>query len=331
MIRRLIFIISASLLSLSVLPQEVLVEAEIDSADIYIGDQIDYTVTVTQPPDIYLDIPEYGDTLYSKLEIISQSEVDTTFEDTGEIVLTKRYTITSFDTGYYQIPPYYLEYETAQGKKRFYSEYVPLRVKRVDITPSDSTDVIFDIIGPEKVGYTVGEILPWILLAIVVVTVAWLIYKYLPRRKAKHEDEGPVIPDEPIHIITFRALDKLEKKQLWQAGKVKEYYSELTEILRYYIEIRYNIRALEMTSEEILSGMGYMDLGTDNLSLLRDLLQNADLSKFAKYKHNAETNESALVDARNFVKSTYQRIEENEEGRNNKKSMKQGKEVGEDD
>ncbi|MBN1388165.1 MAG: hypothetical protein JW965_06940 [Bacteroidales bacterium] len=325
--RRVLLLIISVLICISALPQKVLVEAEIDSADIYIGDQVKYTVRVTQPPEIYLDMPEYADTLYDKLEILSQAPVDTTFEDTGEMVLTKSYTITSFDTGYYQIPPYYLEYETGQGKKRFYSEYVPLRVKRVDITPPDSTDVIFDIIGPEKIGYSVGEILPWVLLAVILMIAARLIYKYLPGRKVKEEEEKPSIPAEPIHIITFRALDKLERKQLWQAGKVKEYYSELTEILRYYIEVRYSIPALEMTSEEILSGLGNKDVGPDNLSILRKLLQNADLSKFAKYKHDAVTNESAMQNARDFVKATYKQVEENNNCRDNKKTLKQGKEV----
>lgn len=296
-------------MSLLALPQKVLVEAGLDSSDIYIGDQVEYTVKVRQPTDIYLGMPEFTDTLHSNIEILSQSPVDTTYEDTGEMVLTKSYTITSFDTGYYQIPPYYLEYETEQGKKRFYSEYVPLRVGRVDISPPDSTDVIFDIIGPEKVGYSAGEILPWIFLVIVLATAAWFIYKYLPRSKRKEEKEGPKIPAEPIHIITFRALDKLEKKKLWQEGKVKEYYTQLTEILRFYIEIRYEIRALEMTSEEILTALGKEDVPGDKLSLLRKLLQNADLSKFAKYKHDAETNESAVTDAREFVKATYRRVE----------------------
>ena len=284
--RKLLLIILSLIISLSALPQNVLVEASLDSADIYIGDQVEYTIKVTQPPDIYLNMPEYTDTLYSKLEILSQSPVDTTYEDTGEMVLRKSYTITSFDTGYYQIPPYYLEYETGQGKKRFFSEYVPLRIKRVDIAPPDSTDVIFDIVGPERVGYSVGEILPWIFLVLGLVIAVWLIYKYMPRRKKKEEEKGPKIPAEPIHIITFRELDKLEKKKLWQAGKIKEYYSDLTEILRYYIEVRYSIRALEMTSEEILSGLGNENIEPDSLSLLRKILHNADLSKFAKYKHD---------------------------------------------
>ncbi len=329
--RKLLLIILSLIISLSALPQNVLVEASLDSADIYIGDQVEYTIKVTQPPDIHLNMPEYTDTLYDKLEILSQSPVDTTYEETGEMVLRKSYTITSFDTGYYQIPPYYLEYETGQGRKRYFSEYVPLRVKRVDIAPPDSTDVIFDIVGPERVGYSVGEILPWIFLVLGLVIAVWLIYKYMPRRKKKEEEKGPKIPAEPIHIITFRELDKLEKKKLWQAGKIKEYYSDLTEILRYYIEVRYSIRALEMTSEEILSGLGNENIEPDSLSLLRKILHNADLSKFAKYKHDDEINESAMTNAREFVKATYQRVEDNEDERATEGVIQEGKEVSDDE
>lgn len=313
------------------LPQKVIVEAGLDSSEIYIGDQVEYTVKVRQPSDIYLEMPEFTDTLHSNLEILSQSPVDTTYEKTGEMILTKHYTITSFDTGYYQIPPYYLEYQTEQGKKRFYSEYVPLRVRRVDITPPDSTDVIFDIVGPEKVAYSAGEILPWVLLAIVLATATWLIYKYLPRKKRKEVEEGPKIPAEPIHIITFRALDKLEKKRLWQGGKVKEYYSELTETLRFYLEVRYEIRALEMTSEEILKALGKEDIDSDKLSLLRKILQNADLSKFARYKHDAETNELAIKEAREFVRATYLRAEYTEDEVDTDKVERERKESSDDE
>jgi len=306
MMRKSFLYILLLILSLNLSAQDVRVKAALDSTDIYLGDQVQYTVTVRQAPGLELIMPEYRDTLYRNIEIISQSEIDTSFDKSGEMILRKSYIITSFDTGYYQIPPFYLEYETSQGKRRFYSDYVPLRVKRVDITPPDSTDVIFDIAGPEKVGYGAGEILPWVFLAIAVLIASYLAYKYLPRRKKQPEQAGPPKPDEPIHIITFRKLDKLERKGLWQEGKIKEYYTELTEILRYYIEIRYNIRALEMTSEEILAGTGSKDIEKDQLPRLKTVLQNADLAKFARYKHDAQTNKSAISDAREFVRATYQ-------------------------
>lgn len=307
MMRKLFLFTAALILSFALAAQDVTVVARLDTGEIYLGDQVRYTLTVRQPEGLKLIMPAYRDTLYRDIEILSQSQVDTSYGKSGNMILRKSFIITSFDTGYYQIPPFYLEYETGQGKKRFYSDYVPLRVKRVEVTPPDSTDVIFDIIGPEKVGYSAGEILPWVFLAFLALLASWLLYKYLPKKKMKDEPRGPQIPEEPIHIITFRELDKLERKALWQEGKTKEYYSELTEIIRYYIEIRYSIRALEMTSEEIVQTLSRGDVMEDQLQNLKIILQNADLAKFARYRHDADTNRSAISSSREFVKATYQR------------------------
>ncbi len=309
MMRKLFSFILSFLFCLSLGGQDVTVKAQLDSANIYLGDQVDYSVTITQPADIRLSIPAYSDTLYRGLEIVSQSEIDTAYSDSGKITLRKSFTITSFDTGYYQIPPFYAEYQTPQGKKAFYSDYVPLRVNRVDIAPPDSSEVIFDIVGPEKVGYGAGEILPWVFLVLVAIVAGWLLYKYLPRKEKKEEEKGPPMPDEPVHIIVLRELDKLEKKGLWQAGKIKEFYSELTDILRYYLEMRYAIPAPEMTSWEIIKSLGKSKIEDDQVLRLKNILKNADLSKFARYKHTAQINSSAIPDGREFVKATYRREE----------------------
>lgn len=309
MMRKLFSFILSLLFCLSLGGQDVRVKAQLDSANIYLGDQVDYSVTITQPADIRLSIPAYSDTLYNGLEIVSQSEIDTTYSETGKITLRKSFTITSFDTGYYQIPPFYTEYETPQGRKAFYSDYVPLWVNRVDIAPPDSSEVIFDIVGPEKVGYGAGEILPWVFLVLIAIVTGWLVYKYFPRKAKKEEEKGPPMPDEPIHIIVLRELDKLEKKGLWQAGKIKEFYSELTDILRYYLEMRYAIPAPEMTSWEIIKSLGKSKIEDDQVLRLKNILKNADLSKFARYKHTAQINSKAIPDGREFVKATYRREE----------------------
>jgi len=280
----LLFIISLPLIS-----QDITVEAKLDSSDVLIGDHINYTVTVRQPSGIRLLMPEYTDSLYTGLEILSQTEIDTSYLDNDELFLSKNFTITSFDTGFYQIPPFYLELETNKSRKRFYSDYVPLRVSRTDITPPDSTDVVFDIIGPQKVGYSASEILPWILLAIAIIAGSWFFIKYWPWKPEKEKPEQARMPSEPIHIITLRELDKLEKKKLWQEGMVKQYYSELTDILRYYIEIRFNNNALEMTSEEILNHYSIKELREKTIRDLESILRNADLAKFAKYTHDEGT------------------------------------------
>jgi len=305
MMRKPLLLMFTFVLSLTAGAQDVKVKAELDSSDIYIGDQALYTVTVNQPRGIHLFMPVYGDTLMENIEIISQQAVDSSYDDSGDLVLKKKYTITSFDTGYYQIPPFYLEYETGSGKKRFYSDYVPLMVSRVGISLPDSTDVIFDILGPEKVRYGTAEILPWVMVAIVLLITGWLVYRYMRGRAGQKNEDMQSMPEEPIHIITFRELDKLEKKKLWQAGRVKEYYSRLTDILRYYIWIRFRVRALEMTSDEILSALADEEIEKGELIPLKKVLQNADLSKFARYAPGAEMNMAAMDHARHFVKQTY--------------------------
>ncbi len=329
MMKRFFSVILFVIMCIPLISQEVTVEAKIDSSNIFIGDHAVYSITVNQPPDIKLLMPDLKDSLCTDIEILSQSLTDTSLNDMGQMILKKDYIITSFDTGFYQIPPYYLEYNTGQGEKRYYSGYVSLKVNRVDITPPDSTDVIFDIAGPEHAGYSPGEILPWVLLVLLVGTGIWLLYRFLPGKKEKEVQEGPKIPDEPIHIITFRELDKLEKKKLWQEGKVKQYFSELTDILRYYIAIRFGINAMEMTSEEIIALMNKEKTGRDEQEILRRILQYADLSKFAKYIHDASINTSSLSDARKFVKNTY-KYESDTVKEEDRQTEQEGKEVNDD-
>lgn len=310
--RKLCFILIIIFAELAAGAQDVRVKAEVDSNNVFIGDHIRYSLVVEQPADIELSLTEYNDTLVENLEILSQSPVDTAITDNGRMVLKKDFLITSFDSGFYQIPPYRVSHKTEMGIKNYYSDYVPLKVNRVNIAPSDSTDVIFDIVSPEKVGYSAGEILPWVLLAIAVITGAILGYKYLKRPKKTEEEEKSKIPDEPIHIITFRELDKLEKKELWQKGKVKEYYSRLTDILRFYLEIRYRIKALEMTSEEIINKLSGEGIEKNNFESLKVILRNADLSKFARYSHDNKTNTGSMEATRSFVRDTYKTDEQPE-------------------
>lgn len=312
--RKLCFIFIIIFAELAAGAQDVRVKAEVDSNSVLIGDHIRYSLVVEQPADIQLNLTEYNDTLAENLEILSQSPVDTAMTDKGRMVLKKNFLITSFDTGFYQIPPYRVSHKTEKGIKNYYSDYVPLKVNRVNVAPSDSTDVIFDIVSPAKVGYSAGEILPWVLLAIAVITGAILGYKYLKRPRKTEEEEKSKIPDEPIHIITFRELDKLENKELWQKGKVKEYYSRLTEILRFYLEIRYGIRALEMTSEEIINKLSGEGIEKNNFESLKVILRNADLSKFARYSHDSKTNTGSMDAARTFVRDTYKTNDPDQEG-----------------
>ncbi|HUS86265.1 MAG TPA: hypothetical protein VMW76_03410 [Bacteroidales bacterium] len=293
--------------------QEISVKSWVDSSRIFIGDQVFYNIEILQPPETKLFVPIQQDTLIDKIEVLSTSIPDTSLISNDQVKIIYRQLITSFDTGRYEIPPFYVELKTNFGVQRFFSGYSVLDVLRVDITPSDTTDVIFDIIGPRKAPITAGEILPWILLAILVVLIAYRTYKYITGREKKLEDDRSNMPTEPMHIIALRELDKLEKLKLWEKGEVKKHYSMLTETVRRYLDRRYLINSMEMTSSETLDSLKDIGFGNKEMTrILEVLFFNADLSKFARYVPDNEYNRMSIDHARHFIKETFRLSEVND-------------------
>lgn len=285
--------------------QDVTVTATFDTSRIYVGDQINYTVTIDQPAELVLEVPVLRDTLCKKIEIISGPVIDSISAESNRFKITNKYLITSFDSGFYEVPPTYAEIRNESGIKRFYSSYTPLEVMRVRIAPSDSTAKIFDIIAPYKAPVTLGEILPWLLIAALVSASIWVIIRILKRfKKIKKEPETVINPD-PAHVIAFRELEKLGNDQLWQKGEVKLYYSRLTEILRQYLENRYGVYSLEMTTSETLEALLRTGFKKDDLYVsLKTILNGSDLVKFAKYKPDPVENDVHFRNSWAFVEAT---------------------------
>jgi hypothetical protein len=198
----------------------------------------------------------------------------------------------------------------ANGIKRFYSGYSPLAVMRVKLTPPDTTAKIFDIIKPYRAPLTIGEILPWILTAFIAAAVIWgaiILFKRL--RKKKEAPEIVKNPD-PAHIIAFRELEKLRLEELWQKGEIKQYYTRLTEILRLYLENRYGVCSLEMTTHETLDALVKTGFRRDaSYNILKNILTGSDLVKFAKYKPEATEHEEHFQNSWKFVENT-KKVEE---------------------
>ncbi|MGA1976560.1 MAG: hypothetical protein ABSG89_01755 [Bacteroidales bacterium] len=285
--------------------QDVSVSAVFDTSRIYIGDQTHYTVTLNKPAGMKLSLRQFRDTLCKNIEIISGPVSDSIKTGNDRIKITNRYLITCFDSGYYQVPPAYAEIKEAGGIRRFYSEYSPIEVIRVKIAPADSTIKIFDIIKPYRAPLTLGEILPWILIALLgaslISGIIFLIKKYWKRGI----ETEPVKNPDPAHVIAFRELEKLRNDQVWQKGEIKQYYSRLTEILRQYLENRYGIFSLEMTTSETLEELLKTGFRKDEkYNLLKNILNGSDLVKFAKYKPEPDENEVHFDNSWKFVDMT---------------------------
>jgi hypothetical protein len=285
--------------------QDVKITASFDTSRIYIGDQIKFSILVDQPSDLKLTLPVFKDTICKNIDILSGPVFDTTVIQPGRIKILQKYLISSFDSGFYQVPPVFAEMKSESGLKRFYSDYAQLEVMRVKIAPADSTAKIYDIISPYRAPVTMGEILPWVFLLAIIGVLVWLGIKYIHKLKTSKKGIEPIINPDPAHVIAFRELEKLRDEKLWQQGEIKLYYTKLTEILRQYLENRYSVFSLELTTFETLEALLKTGFKKDTAyNQLKSVLTGADLVKFAKYNPEATENEIHFQTSWEFVMAT---------------------------
>ena len=311
MTRSLIYLFLPLLLIAEAIPaagQDVKVTSSFDSSRIYIGDQVRFTVTIDQPENLNLALPAFRDTLTENIEIISGPVIDSAKKD-GRVRIFEHYLVTSFDSGRYQVPPVFAEVKNESGLKRFYSDYAFLEVQRVKITPPDTAAKIFDIVKPYRAPVTAGEIIPWVLAAGIAAALVWLAIRFIRRRKLSQGEEEIFVNPDPAHVIALRELERLRDEKIWQSGEIKLYYTRLTEILRQYLENRYHVYSLELTTSETLAALLKTGFRKDsNYELLRNVLTGADLVKFAKYQPAPAEHDSAFTEAWNFVSATKEEL-----------------------
>ena len=139
-------------------------------------------------------------------------------------------------------------------------------------------------------------------MALLAAIVALVIY--FKRRKPKEKEVAPPPPPVPAHIIAMRELEELRAKKLCEQGFVKEHCAGLADILRAYIEKRYRVPALEQTTDELMAALRISALSKDKHTELQNLLQLADLAKFAKWKPSLPETDNMLASAIAFVQQT---------------------------
>ncbi len=234
-----------------------------------------------------------------------------TMAEGENLKISQRHRLTSFDSGFYEIPPLKFHIRSGQWSDSIESNPLYLLVHSVAV---DST--IYDIKAPIHLPLSFLEVFPFVVGGLVLVVAIYFIFRYLRRRKKKKGLFTPDRPEDPAHVVALRELDRLREEKLWQRSEFKPYYTRLTDTIRRYMERRYNIPAMEMTSYEILDTWKLSERPDDDLSAkLNRLLNLADLVKFAKEKPVASDNEENLDRAYEFVKKTawVQKVEEEED------------------
>ncbi len=306
-----LFLISLSILRLGAQELHPIITAERDS--ILIGDQINLKIQVSTNPETKIAWPRFEDFLIPKVEIISRSEIDSLWNE-NSLNLQQNLIITSFDTGYYEIPGLEFTYQNA-GDEAYLKSLTNDLGLYVYTVAVDTTQAIMPIKGPISSPYTWKEIAPWLLLGLIVIGMIFFLIYYF-RRKSKQE---PVFkpkskPRIAPHIIALNGLEKLKEKKLWQEGKFKQYYTELIDIIRVYLDDQFGIDAMEMTSEEINQMVEREDKIDKKIKQkLSEALSMSDLVKFAKEKPIANINDVNLANLVEFVDKTHDLNKKTEE------------------
>ena len=287
--------------------QDIQVLSRLDKNSILIGDQTVLRVIVHQPAKEHVDGPKFTDTISSKIQIVGAPKLDTIIEnnDKNQITVRQNIVITAFDAGSYTIPPFNVSTKGGVLKTNEQS----LKVETVKV---DTTKAIYDIKDPMAVNYNWLDWLrdnwPWVVIVLLVIAIVTGVIWYLRTRPKVEKVVEEVKPVMPIHAIALNKLNELRNRKLWQNGQVKEYYIELSDVLREYIEKRYDVKTHEKTTEEIFLGLKHKEITGENRHKLSQVLLLSDLVKFAKENPPPAENDLSMDNAVSFVMQTQQII-----------------------
>jgi hypothetical protein len=272
-----------------------------DSSQIQIGDPLKIRLTLKHPNNLSIPFPAAADTL-GNLETISVSKIDTSAEGNSKI-LSQVYTVSAYDSGEFHAGPVKIYFKNSSGElDSISSNDVPVTVNTLDV---DTAKPFKAIKAPLDVPYSWREFIYYIIagvLLIIAIVVGVILYKKYKKQKPAVVERPK--PRDPAHIWARKELKRLEEEKLWQKDDVKLYYSRLTDILRYYLEFRYNWYAMENTTEEIESEMAQFNLKEKAKENLLSILRAADLVKFAKMIPAPDANMRAMESAYKFIDFT---------------------------
>ena len=289
--------------------QKIQARAVIDSTHVLIGDQVNLRIELDQPNNADIQFPVIGDSLSATIEVLERSPLDTfQLDETEQIKIIQNLTITSFDSGRQVVPAFQflLKYDELYDT----IETLPAEFF-VHSMPLDTTKGPVDIKRPYGAPVTLKEVSPYILGAILIGALLFFLFYYIQRkRKNKPMFARPVKPKEPAHVIALRELDRIKEEKLWQTEHIKTYYSVVSDTLRTYIEDRFNIQAMEFTTDETIKAFEAQKnlLASKSLEELKNILSLSDLVKFAKYHPLPDDHNLTLMNAYFFVNQT--KIEE---------------------
>lgn len=277
--------------SFAAFAQNSMVKVEIDTTNIRIGEQFNLKISINETENVILP----------KLQLKGLEVIDSTNIDTLKNSLIRKYILTGFDSGAFYIP----QQQIFVKNQAYLTDSLLVNVATVAVDTTKIKKFPIKSIKSEPYTFDDFKIYIYIALAVLAIIAFWIYWFVI--RKRKEEEEAPTYRTLPPYEEAIYRLNELDEKLLWQNNKVKEYYSELTEIVRGYIERELKVPALENTTDEVLSMLkDFKDAETiqtsrETIVKLKDLLREADLVKFAKSKPLAPEIEDDRKDAEYII------------------------------
>ncbi len=288
--------------------QDVEVEGKVESTDVQVGKPFTLNLSLKVPYGWFVEWNDFTtDTLSEQLDIIKRSDVERTADADSNVIVKQQLTLMTFDTGQVQVPPIALKYARSfddANRLKAYTDPIDLYSKTIAV---DTTLAYKPIVEPIAAPVQMKEVFPWILAVLLLALAAFGIWYWRRHRKTKVDADGNIVrgPVIPPYDKAVGDLETLRQQKLWQSGKVKEYYSSLTDIAREYIEGQFGVNAVEMTTDDILEEIKPLHFSQETYDKLKDTMEVADLVKFAKYSSSNLESENAMNSMTEFVNESY--------------------------
>ncbi len=278
---------------------------------VLIADQLMYGVELKGVDEgTRLFFPEIQEDTTGRMVVVSDWKIDTLKvkkQKKGQpelLDIRAGFLFTAFEEGEYELPPIIVGRLSPDGVLDTLTFEALPPVKVTTIAVDTASFELHDIKGQIRYPVTFREVLPYILIVMLVsALIALTVYLIVKYRKKKIYEETH---RDPAHIVALRKLDGYRGDKLWLADKQKVFYSGVTDTLREYIDARYGISAMEMTTKEIFDDLKDTDMPAELYAELKTLFERADFVKFAKYVADNDENAAVLPLAVRFVTTTYQ-------------------------
>ena len=288
--------------------QNVEVQGKVESTDVQVGKPFTLDLSLKVPYGWFVEWNDFAiDTLSEQLDIIKRGNVERTADADSNVIVKQQLTLMTFDTGQIQVPAVGLTYAKSFDdpmRMQAFTEPIDLYATTIAV---DTLQPYKPIVGPIDAPIQMKEVFPWILGVLLLALVVVGILYWRKHRKTKVDADGNIVrgPVIPPYDKAVDDLKRLREEKMWQSGKVKEYFSTLTDIAREYIEGQFGVNAVEMTTDDILEEVKPLRFSSETYNKLKETMEVADLVKFAKYSSSNLESENAMNSMTDFVNESY--------------------------